>query len=356
METQLAQMKSQLVDPKELKEAQAEIAVLNESLSTLKMQMPKLTNVEGENKKLSDVNSQLQAEAQQFKAANEQMKTQLEELNAKLKESSENMSANEADRLKQFEALESENLASIEQNKTLNQKIETLTKENADMKNRIDQKSETHGQMLSQKAELDAAAKRLPELETKVASLSTENESFKQLNEKLSKTNKKLVDEIGLVRQRSDALQAQYLTATQEKKALGDRIAELSAQSKANKIVALSSESTTDVADAMKAAAPASDSEPANQEPVAAKRDASQSSASALLLEDAGDLSTEIDQLDETENAPVAPVSGPSAGGSDNTDLSKYSQLSWLVPFLAMLFSIGIFCLFREDYSRKSKS
>ena len=82
------------------------------------------------------------------------------------------------------------------------------------------------------------------------------------------------------------------------------------------------------------------------------KKNSGQRSATALLLEESSGGRIEFDQLDDQKKkSPVAPV----ADVKKDADWGNQDVLIWLVPLLLMLFCIGIFSLFREDYSRKSK-
>ena len=160
-----------------------------------------------------------------------------------------------------------------------------------------------------------------------------------------------MIAENAIVREKTAALRAKYLTAIEEKEALSDRIAELSMQKKQNKIDSLTSEAVRKKTEPEQEAVGAPDPEAAEENIRVAKLNVEQRSASALLLGQNSDRKVEIDQLLKTKNPAAAPVADvKEADGWDNKDM-----MIWLLPLLAMLFAIGVFSLFREDYSRKAK-
>ena len=474
------QVKRETEDDQKLNDAKLKIAELEKSLQDMKASQTKSkaddNAAEVATEKISIANAKLQTETEQLKNANGSMKAKLAELNEQLKQSSEKMSQNVEAQKEQIQKLESQVEAAVEKSEALAGRVDTLVQENEELK-----ALRTPDAMAN--SEQNESNLKLPELEAKIQSLTTQNgtlaeqnqelsdskekleaditavreqsaamqaqfeavanekdlldervkelaarnqqymsssDQFKDLNQQLAETNKKLeakiaaasgktdsiqtrqqaatkenenhgqrIAELSLkkkenqellkaneklnadvdaAREKSEALQAQYQTFTKEKSVLSKRIAELVKLNKGylNEInllklktsaktgVKTESEKFELLAEDLPQSPVVSKTKPAEASLPTAKPNkdkANQQSASALLLDELPTQAADLQPLDEGSGSPIAPVEKVTdAAGWGNRDV-----LVWLVPLLAMLFAIGIFSLFREDYSRKSK-
>ncbi len=322
---------------------------LNASTSRLPKLETKIQSLTTQNDKFKALNQELSEAKKKLEADVAAVREKSDSIQSQYKTAAKE-SAQLSDRVKELSTQNKEYLSSNDKFKELNQE---LTKTNEKLEADIVAVREKSDSMQAQQK---VAAKENEALSDRVAELSSKMKEYKEL----AKTNEKLRGDVDAAREKSDALQAKYQTFTKEKEVLSKRVAELYSQNEKylRKINLLNLKTGTKKAEPQKEdfdqiPTTATGTKTAEESLLIAelgKDNATQESASTLLLGETPVQTTEIEPLEETNQSPVTPV-------ADVKDATGWGQdvYVWLVPLLVMLFAIGIFSLFREDYSRKSK-
>ena len=199
--------------------ARAKIAELNKRINALTTENSKLTSV-------TDLNNQLKNANTKLKEQTDQLHRKVLELekNAQSMPDDENRNRAQKAKVDQLSALYK---TAVQEKDSMTDKVNLLTRENADLKAKIGQ---NQGNMTDLQANQNSAATQLSKLQQQYQTSQSNNLSLTLTNQELTAANGQLKTDFDTVRLESDDWQKQYLAASQENTTLDGRVTDLSAQ------------------------------------------------------------------------------------------------------------------------------
>lgn len=306
-----------------------------------------------ENSRLSrveDTNNAMRKEYARLKKAYDDVSKELDQLKLNQAMNSAEPSDSDAQQAK-LNQLNAQYQKAVEQNGTMAEQVKLLAQENAEIKNRLQDLSAAGGDMASLKKDLDTANSKILEIERGNKSLADENNRLQGALQAATFGNENLNMRFSALSQESDQLRAQYQTATETNTALGQKVTELSTQNK-NYLASITSRpdaSTPAVTNvAAKRIGSSVDSGLAEERDRILALNADLESKNGLLKEQTFDLETKIGRF-ETTTAPTESLLSAAVPAVTTDATSKFNILNWLIPFLLIGLTIGLYVFLTEE-------
>lgn len=322
---------------KALTAARAKIKEQAEAIKALTNQNKRLNRVE-------ETNDAMRKEYARLKQAYEDASKERDKLKINQSISAAQATASDAQQ-QRMDQLNAQYQEVAGKNRAMADQVQLLTQENADIKSRLKDLQSAGGDMLSLQAEMNEANTRITEVQQQNQTLTDDNNRLQELLQTATSENENLKTRFSTLTQESDQLRSEYLAATKTTTALDQRVRELSSQNQ-QYLTTLNTRVVSAPAQAKVV--------PRRSTALAADRDqalalnADLENEKALLMEQISDLEAKIESLQK----PAAPKQSalaavvPSVPGDG---ASNFNILNWIIPFLVIGLTIGIYVFLTEE-------
>jgi len=246
------------------------------------------------------------------------------------------------------EAVE-ENRALSGQVETLSGQVETLTQENTDIKSRLNDLGTAGGDMVELKSSLSTANTNISDLTQKNQTLSSENNRLQGELQTVTSENEELERRYSTLSQDSERLRTEYQTATETNTTLGEENNTLSLQNR-DYLAALNSRpAPVTTQTSFVEPRPAPDTRLAGDHQHVLALNAELENKNRLLLKQVSELEGEVGSLKQRPEPKVPVLAAAVPELVTAAPESKFNIMRWLIPFLLIGLTIGLYVFLTEE-------
>jgi len=288
---------------------------------------------------VEDTNDKMRKEYARLRTAYGEVGKELDELKLQQAMKTAEPTDNDAQDAK-LNQLNAQYQEAVKQSRMLSGRMEALTQENTEIKNRLKNLNLASGNMAGFEDKLKSANSRIIEIEQQNRMLATDNNRRQVLIDATNSDNEQLNMRFSTLSQKSEQL-------TEANTTLRDHVANLTSQNR-DYLASLNARPAAPQPMETNYAAARDDLGIADERDQVLTLNADLVSKNALLIEQVSDLESKFSSLNKAtapQNSLLAVAVPPVTGDA----VSKFNIMRWLIPFLLIGLAIGLYVFLMEE-------
>ena len=333
-------------DKKAMEDLRAKMAAQTISIKKLTDENSRLSNME-------ELTKKMRTEYFRLKDSYDEIDAELVEL--KKRKTMPAAESGNSDSRAAFQKLNAQYQQAVEQNQSMSGQIEELTQENVSIKSRLNDLSAAGGNMSNLEASLNTAKNQISQIGQKNQTLTTENNRLQGELETVTTENQQLNARFTTLTQESERLRSEFEMASEKNTTLGDRVNALTTENEnylASMNASPSPTPSTPVKSNAVASRPVVDTGLVEEHERTLALNAELESRNGLLLEQISELEGQV-QVGAVDQKAAATGSllpaSPLALVTDSAPAKKFNIINWLIPFLLIGLTIGLYVFLTEE-------